>query len=612
MSGNNRAAVLCPVLFINLIAMGLPSVCSAQPLVADHTVVDKYADIPQVWIDEVKKMWVNIPGESHSSGYRIGCDLLENLDPRFQVNRTESGTPEPYTDQHLRISRATWDGGSWGYSYGEEDWYTNATAIANTKAHLTYANTHNLAISAMGFGWCWDTTWHNTPGGTVDPVYQVRWAGASEGGPQGDLRWGLDAADQALTGNSVSLDTYLAATQQYIDYCVSNNYLTKVFFTTGAIDKYPGEEGYQRYLKHQRIRDYVGTRDVILFDYADILSWGNDGTQNTESWTDYAGTPRTFQQIHPDNMRDLDGTYAEDGDHIGQRGALRLAKAMWWMLARIAGWDGRPAQSDTAPPTVVSTNPANAGTNIPTGSRITITFSEAVTNVGASTYELRAGGTTVLGAITTSGATATFAPSSPLSYATTYTATVTPGVTDLSGNPMALSYSWSFTTATTPDTAPPTVVSTSPANGATNVATGTQITITFSEVIDPYSAVPSAFSLDAGGPGLPLTVTSSGAQVTLRPASSLDNSATYTAVVTTGVRDLAGNHLAAAHAWTFTTQAASAATPSNGGGGGGCSLASATRGPNPRSGILTTLMLLSTPLLLAGRRALTRRLKKRT
>jgi len=39
-------------------------------------------------------------------------------------------------------------------------------------------------------------------------------------------------------------------------------------------------------------------------------------------------------------MLDLDGTYQEDGDHIGQRGAVRLAKALWWLLARIAGWDG--------------------------------------------------------------------------------------------------------------------------------------------------------------------------------------------------------------------------------------------------------------------------------
>jgi predicted alpha/beta-fold hydrolase len=30
----------------------------------------------------------------------------------------------------------------------------------------------------------------------------------------------------------------------------------------------------------------------------------------------------------------------EQTGHITYVGAERLAKAMWWMLARIAGWDG--------------------------------------------------------------------------------------------------------------------------------------------------------------------------------------------------------------------------------------------------------------------------------
>ena len=38
-------------------------------------------------------------------------------------------------------------------------------------------------------------------------------------------------------------------------------------------------------------------------------------------------------------MLNLDGSTTEDGDHIGEKGAIRLAKALWWMLARIAGWD---------------------------------------------------------------------------------------------------------------------------------------------------------------------------------------------------------------------------------------------------------------------------------
>ena len=55
--------------------------------------------------------------------------------------------------------------------------------------------------------------------------------------------WGLDDADNSVTGNSVNLDTYLEATQQYIDYCSANSIPTKVFFTTGPVDIYDGESG---------------------------------------------------------------------------------------------------------------------------------------------------------------------------------------------------------------------------------------------------------------------------------------------------------------------------------------------------------------------------------
>jgi hypothetical protein len=307
-----------------------------EQIIVDHTAVARYGEIPQYWIDQVKKMWFNLPGESHSQAYRTGLLLLEAQDPRFAVSVKESGTPEAYTEANLRACMATWNGSGWQYSYGEEDWFTNVAAVSATKAHLNHANTGNLQIAAMGFGWCWDMTWTNAPGGTVDPVYNVRWAGSSSGGPDGNRIWGLDAGDYSLTGNHVSMDTYLDATRQYMDYCAQNGFPTKVFFTTGPVDGYQGEAGYQRQLKHDHIRNYVQSNPgTVLFDYADIMAWSNSGEQNTLAYNGHS-----YQMIHADNLRNLAGATDPSIGHIGERGALRLGKAVWWMLARMAGWPG--------------------------------------------------------------------------------------------------------------------------------------------------------------------------------------------------------------------------------------------------------------------------------
>ena len=127
-------------------------------IIADHTIVADFDKIPQSYIDLVKKMWMVYAGESHSQGIRTGLTLLETSYPAFAVNVVESGTPESYTTSNLRASRATWgdvnNSSGWIYSYGEEDWFTSAIAISRTKAGITYCNTNNLIIGAIGFGWC--------------------------------------------------------------------------------------------------------------------------------------------------------------------------------------------------------------------------------------------------------------------------------------------------------------------------------------------------------------------------------------------------------------------------------------------------------------------------
>src|SRR4029079_10039769 len=104
-----------------------------------------------------------------------------------------------------------------------------------------------------------------------------------------------------------------------------------------------------------------------------------------------------------------------------------------------------------------------------------------------------------------------------------------------------------FTDQTGPDTTPPTVVAHTPGSTASGVATGANVTATFSEQVTGASG--STFELrDAGNALVPASVTYDSAtpRAILDPSSSLDTSTTFTArVIADGaIRDGANNALA--------------------------------------------------------------------
>ena len=105
-------------------------------------------------------------------------------------------------------------------------------------------------------------------------------------------------------------------------------------------------------------------------------------------------------------------------------------------------------------------------------------------------------------------------------------------------------------TTTTTDTTPPTVSSTIPANNATDVATNTAISATFSEAMDSTTITTSAFTVSGGVTG---TVSYTGTTATWTPSANLSYNTTHTATITTGARDLAGNAMATTYSWSFTT-----------------------------------------------------------
>jgi hypothetical protein len=302
-------------------------------IIADHTVVADFDKIPASYMALVKKMMVSFRGESHGVAYQNGMVMLNELYSDYACS-VDAG--ESYTDKHLRVDRVGWLGEkewfTW-YAYSQDSRPAEKDVIKNYIRD--YANAGH-PIHALGFAWCWD---HTNGGSTnrTDPVFGVSWYGFSVGGPDGNTCWGLDAGDLSLTENHVSMDTYLNATMDYINFCKTNSYITKIVFTTCPVDNnwseelYSGEKGYQGHLKQEYIRNFVrADTSRILFDYADILCYDDDGKQTTSSWNG-----KSFPSITTANLGD--GSIG----HIGPAGAIRLAKAQWWMLARIAGWNGK-------------------------------------------------------------------------------------------------------------------------------------------------------------------------------------------------------------------------------------------------------------------------------
>lgn len=101
-----------------------------------------------------------------------------------------------------------------------------------------------------------------------------------------------------------------------------------------------------------------------------------------------------------------------------------------------------------------------------------------------------------------------------------------------------------------PDTTPPTVASTSPDPGAADVDVATTIRATFSEDMDPATLNAGTFLLD---PAVPGSISYASRTATFAPSAPLDSGTAYTATITTGARDQAGNPLAQGHSWTFST-----------------------------------------------------------
>jgi hypothetical protein len=224
---------------------------------------------------------------------------------------------------------------------------------------------------------------------------------------------------------------------------------------------------------------------------------------------------------------------------------------------------------DTTAPTVLQVIPKPDSVNVPTNSTVQVFFSEAMdqSTINATTVTLRTTATSVLVSTNLSYNTSTnvltITPVGTLAPATGYTLTITGGATgvkDISGNPLAVTFTSKFTTAALPDVTPPKVISITPVNGATAIAIDTVVRVRFNEAMLPSTISSTSITLRlTTGSATPVAATvvcaaSPCVEAVLDPTVNLLSDTSYTVTVTTNVKDLANNALAADSVSSFRTK----------------------------------------------------------